>query len=67
MIVKKRGAPRKNEEREVLTTVCFKVDGETLAALVNLERAYGIASVRGSRSTLLRKLILDARSNNGKS
>lgn len=46
-------------EDKALTKVSFRVDGETLAALEQLERDAGPA-VRGRRSIVLRQLILDA-------
>ena len=63
---KRRGRPRKDETRAELVSCTFKMDSETEAALSRLERAMSSANIRGRRSTLLRKLILDADSRNGK-
>lgn len=41
-----------------LPRINFRLDEETLAALVDLEKA--LPNVRGRRSVLLRQLILDA-------
>ena len=56
---RKLGRPAASEKRDDLVKVTFKVDVETLQALEQLEAAAG-AKVRGLRSTVLRKLILDA-------
>lgn len=57
---RKLGRPANDEpKRDDLTTVVFKVDGETLAALKLLEAAAG-PNIRGRRSAVLRELILGA-------
>lgn len=57
---KPRGAPRSGEHREKLKSVTFKLDAETDAALTRLEVASGLSAVRGRRSQLIRRLILEA-------
>ncbi len=56
---KKTGRPRRGEERGEMDKVVFRIDAETRIALEELERGVG-AAVRGRRSVLLRRLILEA-------
>lgn len=58
--VRKLGRPMSRENRDAMVQICFKADKETLRALTVLEKTVG-AEVRGRRSVLLRRLILDAR------
>ena len=54
------GRPPKGTESLTLRRITFCVDPETLAALEALEADLDLPKVRGRRSLLLRKLILDA-------
>jgi hypothetical protein len=56
---KKFGRPPAGEARESMRKVTFRLDAETLAALEVLEVDVG-PDVRGRRSVLLRRLILNA-------
>ena len=54
----KLGRPKKTESRIPLPTITFRVDEETELALRELETEF--SAVRGRRSVLLRRLILEA-------
>jgi hypothetical protein len=58
--VRKPGRPKKTDAGEEMTKISFRIDGETLAALKRLETRDGSPDIRGRRSTVLRRLILDA-------
>lgn len=56
---KKLGRPRNDEPaRAELETISFKVDGEVGMALEGLRETVG-ANIRGWRSVLLRRLVLE--------
>ena len=55
----KLGRPFVIEGASTITRITFGVDRETLAALEELERVE--PAIRGRRSTVLRRLILEAR------
>ena len=60
MTVAKPGNPHGKENEPLVGTVSFKLDAETKAALKQLEERSGVPNVRGRKSAVIRKLILDA-------
>jgi hypothetical protein len=58
--MRKPGRPKKDDAGEEMTKISFRIDGETLSALERLEARDGSPDIRGRRSTVLRRLILDA-------
>lgn len=57
---RKLGRPRKDGTAEpAMASINFKADPETVTALAELELDY--AAVRGRRSNVLRRIILDAK------
>ncbi len=60
-MTEKPGRPPNGEQRDEMAKITFRVDGDTLAALEELERSE--PAVRGRRSALLRRLIQRARAN----
>jgi hypothetical protein len=53
--------PKTAEPRAELARITFRIDAQTLEALEALERTSGYSDVRGRRSMVLRRVILDAR------
>jgi hypothetical protein len=56
---KKLGRPYADDRDGEMARITFRVDAETKAALEKLEKAEG-PNIRGRRSIVLRKLILEA-------